>query len=168
MAEISETFRGTIALPDLDATARLGAAGLLGLGITALHARFNQFVVGSIDNTGNHVQAAPDFSVNARYQYTFDLARGQQLGAFIASTYVDGHYVANNNPRGSFQSSYTKTAVGLSVQSANRAWTITAFARNLENEAVMASYSDPISRGGDIAFLEPPRTYGVTITWSLP
>jgi hypothetical protein len=32
---------------------------------------------------------------------------------------------------------------------------------------VLASYADPISRPGDIGFLQAPRTYGLTVNWSL-
>jgi iron complex outermembrane recepter protein len=157
------TFYGA----ELEATALVGSSGQFDLGVTALHARFDEFVVGSINNTGHEVQGAPDFSLNAGYQHTFDLASGSQVRARITSSYVDGHYVANNNARGSFQSAYTKTGVDVSFTSADRSWTVTAFGRNLEDEAVMASYADPISRGGDIGFLEAPRTYGLTVNWSL-
>jgi iron complex outermembrane recepter protein len=151
---------------EVEATALVGDAGQLDLSVTALHARFGEFVVGSIDNTGHKVQGAPPFTASAAYQHTFDLPGGQ-IRARVSSSYVDGHFVANNNAPGSFQSSYTKTGLDVSFLNATHTWSVTAFARNLENEAVMASYADPISRGGDIGFLEAPRTYGVTVRWSL-
>jgi iron complex outermembrane receptor protein len=158
------TFYGA----EAEATMLIGSGGQLNLGVTGLHARFNQFVVGSINNTGHEVQGAPDYTLNAGYQHTFDLASGAQLRGRVSSSYVDGHYAANNNARGSFQSAYTRTDIDASFVSANHEWTITAFVRNLEDEAVLASYADPISRGGDIGFLEAPRTYGITVTWALP
>jgi iron complex outermembrane receptor protein len=152
---------------EVEATALVGSSGQLDVSVTGLHARFDEFVVGSINNSGHEVQGAPDFTLNAGYQHTFDLAGGGQVRARLSGSYVDGHYLANNNARGSFQSAYTKTGVDVSFTSANHEWTVTAFGRNLENEAVIGSYADPISRGGDIAFLEAPRTYGVTVAWSL-
>ncbi len=162
-----DSQKATLYGAELEATALVGDAGQLDIGISALHARFDEFVVGSIDNTGHEIQGAPPFTFNAAYQHSFGLANGGQLRARIFSSYVDGHYVANNNARGSFQSAYSKTGLDVSFTSASRAWVVTAFARNLEDEAVMASYADPISRGGDIGFLEAPRTYGVTASWSL-
>jgi iron complex outermembrane recepter protein len=152
---------------EIETTALIGDHGQLDLGLALLHAKFNEFVVGSIDNTGNKVQGAPDITFNAGYGHTFELASGGQFRARIATQYVAGHYVANNNARGSFQSAYTKTGLDLSYTSQSKAWTVTAFARNLEDEAVLASYADPISRAGDIGFLQAPRTYGVTVNWSL-
>lgn len=85
----------------------------------------------------------------------------------MGSQYVAGHYVANDNAAGSFQSRYTKTDLTLTYTTPGRSWALTVFARNLENSTVMASYDDPISRGGDIGFLQAPRTYGVTASWSM-
>jgi iron complex outermembrane receptor protein len=152
---------------EVETTALISDNGQLDLSLTLLDATFDEFVVGSIDNTGNEVQGAPDVTFSAGYQHRFDLANGGEVRARLASQYVAGHYTANNNARGSYQSAYTRTGLDLSYTSQAKAWTITAFVRNLEDEAVLASYADPISRPGDIGFLQAPRTYGLTVNWSL-
>ncbi len=150
---------------EVEASILVGNAGVVDLYLTLLHTTFDEFVVGSIDNTGNDIQGAPGFTVGASYQNIFELPNSAQIRAQILSTYVDGHYTANNNAGGSYQESYTRTGFNITYISPNGAWEVTGFARNLEDEAVIASYADPISRGGDIAFLQAPRTYGFTVRW---
>ena len=143
-------------------------AGRLDLSATYLHARFDEFVVGSVNNTGNEVQGAPEYTFGGSYEHVFNLGNGGEVRAQVHSQYVAGHYVANNNAPGSFQDAYSRTGINVSYTTPNKAWTVTAFVRNLENNAVMASYADPISRGGDIGFLQAPRTWGATVRWALP
>lgn len=153
---------------EIEASMLVSDAGKLDLYATFLHAKFDEFVVGAINNTGNEVQGAPDFTLGGAYEHTFHLNSGGEVNARINTQFVDGHYVANNNAPGSFQDSYTRTGINVSYLTPGRSWRVTAFVRNLEDEAVMASYADPISRGGDIGFLEAPRTWGVTVQWTMP
>lgn len=162
-----DSQRATFYGGEVEASILVSDNGQLDLAATFLHARFDEFVVGAINNTGHDVQGAPKNTLSAAYQHRFPLASGGEIRGWLGSQYVAGHYVANNNARGSFQSAYTKTDLNLSYTSASREWTVTAFARNLEDEAVMASYADPISRGGDIGFLQAPRTFGLTLNWSI-
>jgi len=161
-----DSQRATFYGGEIEASILVSDNGQFDFAATFLHARFDEFVVGTINNTGHDVQGAPKNTFNAAYQHKFALSNGGEIRGWIGSQYVAGHYVANNNARGSFQSAYTKTDINLTYATPGRAWQATLFARNLEDEAVMASYADPISRGGDIGFLQAPRTYGVTVTWS--
>jgi len=164
VASQEATFYGL----EAEASYLVSDAGTFNASFTWLEAEFDEFVVGSVNNSGNEVQGAPEFTVGAGYEHVFDLANGAQVRARVDTAWVDGHYVANNNAPGSFQDDYTRTGINISYTTPGRAWTVTGFVRNLEDEDVMASYADPISRGGDIGFLEAPRTYGVTVNWTMP
>ena len=153
---------------EAEASFLVSDAGKLDLSATYLHAKFDKFVVGSVNNTGNEVQGAPEYTFGGTYEHAFNLSNGSEIRAQVHSQYVAGHYVANNNAPGSYQDGYSRTGINVSYSTPNRAWTVTAFVRNLENNAVMASYADPISRGGDIGFLQAPRTWGATVKWSMP
>jgi iron complex outermembrane recepter protein len=152
---------------EVEASILVSDAGEFDFSATGLHAVFDEFVVGSIDNTGHEVQGAPKYTFSAAYQHTVNFSNGGTFRGRLGSQYVAGHYVANDNARGSFQSSYTKTDLTLTYTMPDGRWAVTLFGRNLENSAVMASYADPISRGGDIGFLQAPRTWGATISLSL-
>ena len=141
--------------------------GQFDVSATGLHAVFDRFVVGAIDNTGHEVQGAPKYTFSAGYAQTLNLPNGGSLRGRVSSQLVAGHYIANENTPGSYQDTYSQTDLTLTYATPGRSWAFTAFARNLENRAILESYADPVSRGGDIGFLQAPRTFGATVNWSM-
>jgi iron complex outermembrane receptor protein len=152
---------------EAEASFLVSSAGQLDLSVTGLHAVFDQFVVGAIDNTGHAVQGAPKYTVGAAYQHTVNCPGGGSLRGRLGTQVLAGHFIANENTPGSYQDTYSTTDATLTYTTPGRSWTLTAFARNLENRAIIESYADPISRGGDIGFLQAPRTWGATVSWTL-
>ena len=148
---------------ELEAEIAVSSAGRLSLVATWLHARFDTYIVGASNLSGNQIQAAPDFTVGGAYEHKLDLANGSRLTLGIDSKYVTGHFTANSNAPGSYQDGYIRTNASLAFETPDRHWQISAFVRNLENKAQVAAFQP--SANGDLVLLNPPRTFGATVRW---
>jgi len=74
------------------------------------------------------------------------------------SQFVD----AANSP-GAFQKPYVQTSAHLSLESADGHWSVTAWARNLENNGAIYSYFGAFVTPYDLGYPLAPRTFGVTL-----
>lgn len=148
---------------ELEAEIAVSSAGRLSLVATWLHARFDTYIVGATNLSGNQIQAAPDFTFGGAYEHKLDLANGSRITLGIDSKYVTGHFTANSNAPGSYQDGYVRTNASLAFETPDRHWQISAFVRNLENKAQVAAFQP--SANGDLVLLNPPRTFGATVRW---
>jgi iron complex outermembrane receptor protein len=126
-----------------------------------------------IDCRGRQLIRAPRWSVNADYQHTFHLPGAATLTAHAGIHYQTATSVSLNfDPPADFQGAYHMSNVDFTLRPASEAWSITAWARNLENKAVIVSANFPpgtsaTTSGGPVYaadILQAPRTYGVTAT----
>ncbi len=152
--------------------------GRLNLNVGYVHARTTDFQVpantvtwnGRTNFDGYQMQYAPDWTVNLGYQHDFHFGGGY-LRAALGTRYESSFYADFSHTPGGKQDGYTKTDASLTWFSADDRWSLGAWARNLENEAVIAATAGgsnfPPLPEGATAFLEAPRTYGLRLTLSL-
>ena len=146
-------------------------ADLLNLSVGYLHARNKEFVVpdeinigpGTHDFAGYSLQNAPDWTVSAGYQHDFRLDSGY-LRARADTRYESSFWGTFAHNRGTEQEAYTKSDASLTYFADSDRWSIGIWVRNIEDEAVQAAAT--AGQFGPYAdvFLEPPRTYGVSVT----
>lgn len=141
--------------------------GRLDVTATFLDAKHDRFVTPAFDYSGNDVQRAPDYTILAAYSHDFPLPNGGALTGRITSMYVDGNYTKDSNLPGDWQESYTNTSVYLTYRGATERWSLTAWGRNLEDEAVMGVSQGAVARGGWNVFMLPPRMWGVTLRYEM-
>jgi len=149
-------------------------AGRLGLSVGYLHARYEEFVVppginigsDNRDFAGYQLQYAPDWTVSASYQHDFRAGSGF-LRARAATRYESAFWGTFAHDRGTEQESYFKSDASLTYFTDDGRWSLGAWIRNIENEAVLAATTTGQEGPYADAFIEAPRTYGLRVTFSL-
>ena len=142
----------------------------LSLSIGYLHARNDKFVLpdGSANFNGLQLQYAPDWTVSLGYHHDFELTKGR-LRAQLYSRYESSFFSDFYHTPGGEQEGYTKTDASLTYFSDDEKWNVSLWAKNLENEAVLAATAggsgSPLEPLGATTNLEPPRTYGLRATF---
>ena len=145
----------------------LTAHDLLSFSPTFLHARFIDFNVAGVNNSGNRIEASAPYTVAGSYQHEFVLPASNKIIAKIATELVGGHYMNNNNNPVSYQPTYTRTSADLTYQDGGGHWSASLYVRNLENTAVTAFDEGTILGVPAVVVLYPPRTYGLSVRWHL-
>ena len=138
-----------------------------------LHARYKDFTTpfpvpgtGATDFSGFQGQYAPDWTITGGYQHTFELPGDATLKARVDSHYESSFHASFFHPLGGKQKPYTKTDASLTYAPAGSGWSVAAWIKNIENNAVQAATASGAVPGPAAAFLTPPRTYGLRLTAS--
>jgi iron complex outermembrane receptor protein len=106
---------------------------------------------------------APGYSFNYLFRYNWD-ALGGNMAAQLDGVYNDEQYLESHNGGSSLQEGYNTTNFSLSYRSADEAWDLRAWVKNINDEE-WAIYSLDI--GGFVQRqYAPPRWYGVTATYN--
>jgi iron complex outermembrane receptor protein len=153
----------------LDLIWRAAQAARVSLSVGYLHARNVRFDLpdGTASFAGYQLQYAPDWTVSLGYWH--DLFIGAGHVHFAASTrYEDAFYADFSHTPGGRQQSYFKSDASVTYFSAGNRWSLGAWIKNIEDEAVIAATAGgsnlPPLATGATAFLEAPRTYGLRCT----
>ena len=155
----------------LDLLWQLSESDRLNFSVAYLHAEYLDFIVPPgidigeprRDFAGYQLQYAPEWTVSAGYQHDFQLAQGY-LRARAETRYEASFWGTFNHARGTEQLDYFKTNASLTYVD-NDQWTLGVWIRNAENVAVLAATTTgQFGPYGD-AFIEPPRTYGLRLTF---
>ena len=138
----------------------------LTLSLGYLHARYKDFKLpdGSADYSGNQLQFAPDWSVNAGYYHDFDMSDGY-IRADVNGRFDSQFYGDFRHTPGTRQKSYVKADASVTYFSNDGRWSLGAWIRNITNQVVYATTAGgtqfPQSATGGTGFLENPRTFGM-------
>jgi iron complex outermembrane receptor protein len=152
---------------ELEAVVALSAHDRLTFTPTVLHAIFNQFDVGGVNNNGHHIQAAAPYTVGGSFQHEFVLPASNKIIAKVSTELVGGHYMDNGNAPGSFQPTYTRTSADLTYEDGGGHWSASAYVRNLENTGAISFYVGSTLGAADTVGVLPPRTYGLSVRWHM-
>ncbi len=131
------------------------------------HGRYGTFQPdpAQADVGGLQMQFTPDYTGTISYNHRFDVANGGTVDARIA-TYLTSSYWGTFNHEGpTKQKGYGKSDASLTYKPQSGTWSAGVWVKNLEDTIVRSSASatGPTSA---VAFLEPPREYGVTLKFS--
>jgi iron complex outermembrane receptor protein len=156
----------------LDVACKPTAADRIDVSLGTLHARNVRFELpdGTANFDGLQLQYAPDWSATARLSHDFALPAGH-LRVQAGSRYEDAFYADFRHTPGGRQQASFKSDAALTYYSDQGGWSVGLWVRNIENVAVIAATAAgsniPPLAAGATAFVEPPRTYGLRITWNL-
>jgi len=140
-----------------------------------LHARSTNFDLppntvtwsGRTSFDGYQMQYAPDWTVSAGYSHDFVIGAGY-LRAAVSTRYESSFYADFSHTPGGKQDGYTKSDASVTYFSADDRWSVGAWIKNIEDEAVIAATAGgsnfPYLPQGATAFLEAPRIYGLRAT----
>jgi iron complex outermembrane receptor protein len=154
----------------LDVIAKLSESDQVQVSVGYLHARNIRFTLpgGNIDYDGYQLQYAPDWTVSAGYFHDFSLPRGY-IRARESSRFEDSFYADFAHTPGGRQQPYIKSDASLTYFSSKGEWSVGGWVKNIQNVAVIAATAGgsnlPALTTGATAFIEPPRTYGMRITY---
>ena len=158
----SENYGG-----EIETAFAITAHDRLTLSPTFLHARFIEFNVAGVNNSGNRIEASAPYTVAGSYQHEFVLPASNKIIAKISTELVGGHYMNNDNNPVSYQKTYTRTTADVTYQDGGGHWSASVFVRNLENTGVISFDEGNVLGVQDVVVLYPPRTYGLSVTWHL-
>lgn len=178
---ITDTAKATVYGVELESALVLSDSDLFSVNAAYTHSTFGDFTdpANTAAYKGRPLSHAPEWTFGPSYEHVFQFPNGGRLTAEVDSKYTSSYYViyTASNPsaaqppwtnaaaikRAGTQEAYWRTNLSLSYQSGgNVPWTLTAYARNLENVAVKDFWVGPPPYG--YAFIEAPRTFGVI--WS--
>lgn len=149
---------------------------------------FNPFVdpastspLDPVDLSGNQPPRVPDWRLTLAYQHDFALPGGT-LTPRVLATASDDYFldiynrdtvaagVFDNLPNGGnklgVQEAYTSLDFSLRYRPNSENWVLEAFVKNATDEAIKIASGDFITENGFVATYMPPRTYGVSVSYS--
>jgi iron complex outermembrane receptor protein len=151
----------------LDATWRIVPEADAQVAIGYLHARNERFEIPAGNFDGLQLQNAPDWTVNLGLTHRLPFASGAQLSTSIHARYEDAFWGDFLHSAGLRQAAAIRTDATVTWHGAGGRYSLGLWARNLENKAVQAAAATANDPGPGSTFLEPPRTFGVTLTLTL-
>jgi iron complex outermembrane receptor protein len=87
--------------------------------------------------SGFRLPNAPDYTITAGWNHKFRLGGGAVLESFVQTYFNAGYYTVFTQDLNTRQRAYTNTDMTLTYRPASRSWSLGAFVRNLEDEAVV-------------------------------
>ena len=116
----------------------------------------------SKDLTGKRGAYAPEWSGTFYVDFVRSLGANWNLFAHIDVNYKDDMYLGNDLDEALHQDAYVKIDSRIGVMSADGAWNISVFGRNLTDKRTFTSGLDaPLTGGSKAAWVEEPRVLGL-------
>lgn len=137
------------------------------LAVGYLHARNERFQIAAGDFDGLQLQNAPDWTVNVGLTHRLPFGSGAQLTTSVHARYEDAFWGDFLHSPGLRQAAAIRTDLATTWHAASGRYSLGLWCRNLENKAVQAAAATANDPGPGNTFLEPPRTFGVTLTVTL-
>lgn len=142
-----------------------------------LHAEYTDFMtsdqlnadIGLQDLSGNTLPRSPKYKIALGMQYRWDLAENGRIAARINYAWQDEQYFRSFNTTRDLQNSYSKSSGSLSWLSSSEVWSVKLFVDNIQDKEVVGNMTQnsPILGGTMNYTYEPPRTYGITISYQI-
>lgn len=144
---IPTAFLGPAGNPDI----RCGAVPVSGVGAAFAY-----------DCSGMQMVNSPEWTVTLGIEHTFTLANGGSVVPQIDTRYETDRELNYNYYVASQAGSNTRTNASLTYNSADERWSLSAYVRNIEDEATVDLVEPAANQSGLlVAFLRPPRQYGM-------
>lgn len=115
---------------------------------------------------GFQLPNAPDYTITAGWNHRFQLGGGAVLESSVQTYFNSGYYTVFTHDLNTRQRAYTNTDMTLTYRPAGGKWSLGAFVRNLEDEAVIVGANKPAPLALAAPYLNPPRTYGLRAEFS--
>lgn len=136
------------------------------------NARFQNFIYPSIfygspptfilDRSGQTLPLAPSWTETLGYEHIFGLTNGASLTASFNLKETSSYNVSVEPAPDVHQPAYHQTDAHLTYSGSGGHWDATLYGSNLENTAVRVF--DQYAGGHNGLMLQPPRTYGLSVT----
>jgi iron complex outermembrane receptor protein len=134
-----------------------------------LHARAQEFTSAGETFSDYALFDSPNFTASIGAQYRWHWSNGADVTARVDSNYNSGYWANFPHEDGTLQEAFTKTSASLTYHAPEGRWSVGIYGKNLENEAQYATggyVGVGVTQG--LAYVTPPRTFGVRFTVSGP
>ena len=130
-------------------------------GIATMAGKYDEYVAGADDFTGNDLPRTPELTWTLTADYTVLLDDGATLGFNASGSYTDDfNFEPSNDPRQG-EPDVTVFDAAITFTSASERWDLIAWGKNLSDE-LYASHGISGTFGGASRIWAPPRTYGIS------
>lgn len=151
----------------LTSTLRPSENDVLTANVAYTNGRYDDFQATPVARNigGLQMVYTPDWTATLAYDRRFPLANGARVDARV-STYISSSYWGTfDHSAAARQDAYTRSDASIFYRAPGELWSVGAWIKNIEDEPVATApaasgYAAPYSAA---AFLEPPRTYGVSL-----
>jgi len=147
-----------LALPIEDVSLRLG------LGF--LDSEYKQLTLGGVDLSGNELITAPEWNINAAFDWEFASGKWGTFVLHLDSVYTDDQFFDAANTRRISQEGYWVSNGRLTLRSEDDRYDLALWVKNIEDKHY-TTYALDLQAffNYDIMNRGQPRTYGAEITW---
>lgn len=167
--------KATLYGAELEGTFLMTANDRIDASLAYLHAEYEDFTLvngdafspGFADYSGLTLAKSPEWTFNLGYQHSWDFANDGRLTVRVQTHYESSKNLDYHNFAVTDQDAYTKTDLMVTYDAPGGAWSLMAYGRNLEDEAVLvqaAPDAQNANRHGGSGAYAPPRLYGVQLT----
>ncbi|MGR4863117.1 TonB-dependent receptor [Caulobacter sp. LARHSG274] len=120
-----------------------------------------------IDCSGKPLVNAPRWSGRVGYQHTQDLGASGEIVFNIDTQFSSSYYFLSDFTSGSRADGYTRTAADVTWKAPGKAFSVTLYVKNIENQAVYTGGSiSPVLPALVFPFISAPRTYGARVRYA--
>jgi iron complex outermembrane recepter protein len=116
-----------------------------------------------VDCSGKRAPYAPEWTVNAGAEHTFQLGNGALIVAGARVHYQSETLTGLDFTPLEYQDGYASLAASITYTSSDDKYHVTAFSNNLTDETVVANSFQPPFGSFVVGTLRPPRLYGVRL-----
>ena len=121
----------------------------------------NNISAGVQDLSGNKMIGAPEVTINFSAKYTAEIYDWGNLTLRSDYYYSDDVFFTQfENPK-AMQGAYSVVNALISFEAMDKSWRSSLYGKNLNNETIFSNVFVGAGLYGEVAILEPPRTYGI-------
>jgi iron complex outermembrane recepter protein len=165
----TNTGTATVDGLELSARYRLTDAGRLDVALGLLKAKYKDYTTpNGTDYAGFKLDKTPSATLNIGYTHNWNLASGASLTGHVGTKYSSSYVTTDTGtptaaPIQFKQGSFTKSNASLTYYSADDAWDLQFYVKNIENKTqLMGSVA---FFGSNFGYMSEPRTFGIRATY---
>jgi len=150
---------------EIDAAALLTENWILGFTYGYLDAKYDTYLLGSADWSGNRLPRSSEHSGSINTTYTVNLSGGGTMDISAVYSAKSDFYFGPDNHPGGLEDGFGLLDASLTWRNASDRWIVSLWGRNLTDEEYR-THSIISNIAGTVDLWNLPRTYGVTLTWN--
>ncbi|MEO8313225.1 MAG: TonB-dependent receptor [Pseudomonadota bacterium] len=116
--------------------------------------------------TGNRPPQAPELTLTAGADYTWQFSSGASLTGSADVRYMSDYYLSVFNMAGDRVDSFLQSNASVTYRSASEMWEASAYVRNIEDNTIL-NYAQYLTQGPSNVYMfgwAPPRIYGLRVS----
>jgi iron complex outermembrane receptor protein len=150
---------------EIDAAWLITEDWILGGNYGYLNAKYDTYILGQTDLSGNRLPKAPKSTWSLNTTYTAHLSGGSSMDFHAVYAHTGSFYYATNNHPASHEDSYGLLDASITWRSQGDRWMVTLWGRNLTDEEYR-THMIVSNIAGSVDLWNLPRTYGATVTYN--